>query len=153
MPPRVIQSIEELHSLAGQELGVSDWLEVTQARIDAFAEATGDRQWIHCDPDRARRESPYGATIAHGFLTLSLCASLAEQVFFVAGAKRTINYGLNRLRFPHAVPSGSRIRLVVKLLDVRPVAEAQELTCQCTVELEGQPKPACVAEWVLRIYV
>src|SRR5437764_15249002 len=109
MPLRVIHSLDELKQLTGQEIGVSDWMEMTQERIDQFAEATGDHQWIHTDPARAQAESPYGATIAHGFLTLSLISTLlASAMRLDIGGKMGINYGLNRVRFPSAVPSGAR---------------------------------------------
>lgn len=152
MAQLTIHTFDELRSLAGQTLGRSDWLQVTQERIDQFAQATGDHQWIHCDPQRAARESPYGTTIAHGFLTLSLCASLAEQILAVPGAQRVINYGLNRVRFPNAVRSGARIRLVLELSEVRDLGQVAEVRFQCTVEVEGEAKPACVADWLLRYY-
>lgn len=152
MPTIEIHSIDELRSRIGQVLGASDWLEVTQERIDQFAAATGDHQWIHCDRERAARESPYGATIAHGFLTLSLCARLLESIIAFPAAQRVINYGLNRVRFPNAVKSGARIRLVLKLAEIREMAEAIETQYECTIEIEGQAKPACVATWLLRVY-
>ena len=110
MPQRVIESLDEMQSLAGQEIGLSDWLEVTQPMIDAFAETTRDRQWIHTDRERAAAESPFGTTIAHGFLTLSLISHLKSQAVAVRGVRMGINYGLNRVRFPAPVRSGSRIR-------------------------------------------
>ncbi len=152
MPTLLIHNLDELRNQVGQTLGVSDWLEITQERIDLFADATGDRQWIHCDPERAARESPYGTTIAHGFLTLSLCSTLANQVVSVPTAQRVINYGLNRVRFPSPVLCGARIRLVVKLAEVRELTEAIETQYECTMEVEGQTKPACVATWLLRVY-
>lgn len=152
MAVTLVQSIDHLRSLIGQTVGTSDWLEVTQERIDQFAEATGDHQWIHCDPERAARESPFGTTIAHGFLTLSLCAALADEVIRVPTARRVINYGLNRVRFPNAVRSGSRVRLVLKLAEIRELTEAVETQYECSVEVEGQTKPACVATWLLRLY-
>ena len=152
MPTTVMHCVDQLRALAGQAIGASDWLEVTQERIDQFAAATGDQQWIHCDPQRAARESPYGTTIAHGFLTLSLCALLAEQVLSLPGAQRVINYGLTRVRFPNAVKCGSRVRLVLKLAELRELSEAVEIQYECTVEIEGQSKPACVATWLLRVY-
>jgi acyl dehydratase len=147
-----ITDIEQFRGLVGQTIGASDWLEVTQERIDRFADATGDHQWIHCDPQRAARESPYGATIAHGFLTLSLCSSLAQQVLQVSAAQRIINYGLNRVRFPNAVRCGSRVQLVLKLAELRELTDAIETQYECTVEIEGETKPACVATWLLRLY-
>ncbi len=153
MQPVEIHSLDQLRCLVGQTLGASPWLPVTQERIDQFAAATGDRQWIHCDPQRAQQESPYGKTIAHGFLTLSLCAPLLESLITFPAALRVINYGLNRVRFPHAVVSGARIRLILKLAEIREVAEALETQYECTIEIEGQTKPACVATWLLRVYL
>jgi acyl dehydratase len=150
MPPRVLKSIDDLKLLAGQEMGTSDWLTITQERIDAFAQATGDLQWIHCDPDRAAAESPFGATIAHGFLTLSLGPSLMDELFRLEGARLAINYGLNRVRYPAAVRVGSRLRLRLSLLDVQDIPDGIQATFQQTFEVDGQEKPVCVAETVLR---
>ena len=147
-----IGEASQMLALVGQELGVSDWLEVTQKQIDQFAEATGDRQWIHCDQERAARESPYGTTIAHGFLTLSLCVKLAEQIVAFEGARLLVNYGLNRVRFPGPVKSGSNLRLSLKLLQARQLPDSLEVGLQCTFEVQGQSKPACIAEWLLRVY-
>jgi len=150
------QVLEQLQVRLGQEIHTSDWLEITQARIDAFAEATGDHQWIHVDPVRAARESPWKTTIAHGFLTLSLYPMLrglvtADRPMF-PGVRQVINYGLDKLRFPSAVLSGSRVRAHCVLLEVQEVAGGLQLKEQCTVEIEGQPKPACVAEAIMRLY-
>jgi acyl dehydratase len=150
------QVSEQLQSRIGQEVHCSDWYEVTQARIDAFGDATGDRQWIHVDPERAARESPWKTTIAHGYFTLSLYPMLrglvdAERSPF-PGVRQVINYGLDKLRFPSAVPSGSRVRARCVLLKVEPVTGGLQLTDQHTVENEGQPKPACVAEAIMRLY-
>jgi acyl dehydratase len=150
------QMFDELQGRIGQEVHVSDWLEITQARIDAFAAATGDHQWIHVDPERAARESPWKGTIAHGYLTLSLYPMLrglvdAREPPF-PGVRQVINYGLDRLRFPAAVLSGSRVRARCMLLKVEAVAGGLQLTEQYTVEIEGQPKPACVAEAIMRAY-
>jgi acyl dehydratase len=126
---------------------------VTQERINQFAEATEDRQWIHLDSDRAKRESPFGATIAHGFLTLSLISRLVKDVIQISGGTRlTINYGLNRVRFPSPVREGSRIRGRFTLLGFRDVENAREAAFACTVESEGNEKPSCVAEWIVRYY-
>ena len=149
---RVIEGIDELQSLAGQEIGVSDWIEVTQRMIDSFAETTGDRQWIHIDPERAARESPFGATIAHGFLTLSLLSRLKSQAVSVRGIKMAINYGLNRVRFPSPVRSGARIRGRFNLQSVEPIEGGVQSVVAGTVEIEGEGKPAVAAEWVLRYY-
>ena len=152
MPVRVIKGLDELRSLVGQQIGTSDWVEISQARIDAFAEGTGDRQWIHCDPERARRESPFGMTIAHGFLTLSLAPSLAEQAFQVEGVRFVLNYGLNRVRFPNAVRAGVKVRMKSWLLQLKDVLGGVQATYKLTLEIEDETKPACVAEMVMRLY-
>jgi len=136
----------------GEEIAVSDWLEVTQARIDQFAEATGDHQWIHVDPVRAGAELPSRSTIAHGFLTLSLLSPLIRDAIRFTGLRMAINYGLNRVRFVSPVPSGSRIRALITLQAVDAVSGGFQVTWQVTVEREGGDKPACVADWVVRYY-
>jgi acyl dehydratase len=147
--PRVVNGIEELKSLTGQEVGVSDWLNVTQEMIDRFADVTGDHQWIHVDPERAKRETPFGSTIAHGFLTVSLLPQLSQQAVNVKGDfKMRINYGFNRLRFVSPVPAGSRIRARFAAQKVTD----NEVTWLVTVDVEGQEKPAVVAEWLSRFY-
>jgi acyl dehydratase len=150
------QVLESLQARIGQEIHTSDWLEITQSRIDAFAAATGDHQWIHVDPARAARESPWKATIAHGYLTLSLYPMLrglvaADPPVF-PGVRQVINYGLDKLRFPSAVLSGSRVRARCVLLKVEAVTGGLQVNEQYTVEIEGQPKPACVAEAIMRLY-
>ena len=146
-------TLDELRSNVGKELGVSSWHEVTQQQIDRFAEITGDNQWIHVDPERARRESPYGTTIAHGFLTVSLLSSLINEAVEVTGDfKMRVNYGFNRLRFTGAVPAGSRIRGRFTLQSIKDVEGGVELTWLSTVEVEGRDKPALVAEWLGRTY-
>jgi len=153
MPRRVIDGIDELKSLVGQEVSASDWFEVTQERVNAFADATGDHQWIHIDTERAKAQSPYGTTIAHGFLTLSLLSHLAEQAVSVKGdIKMGINYGLNRLRFPSPVPVGSRIRARFTLQSVEDVTGGAQITWAVTVETEGAQKPSLAAEWLIRYY-
>lgn len=152
MAVRVIRSVEELRSLVGQELGSSDWVEITQQQIDAFADATGDHQWVHCDPERAARESPYGMTIAHGFLTLSLCPALAAQIFSIEGLRMGVNYGLNRVRFPNAVKVGSRVRMTSQLTELKEVTGGVQATYKQSFEVEGESKPACVAETVARLF-
>ena len=152
MPTRVFATLDELRQLVGQELAVSDWFPVPQALIDAFAAATGDRQWIHVDPARAQAESPYGTTIAHGFLTLSLLSQMHGQAVQISDVVRMINYGLNRLRFPSAVRAGSNIRVRSTLQALDEVRDAIQLTWLVTVEVAGQEKPALVAEWLLRYY-
>lgn len=151
-PVRVISSIEEAVEAVGQELGVSQWVAVDQDRINAFAHATGDRQWIHVDVERARTESPYGTTIAHGFLTLSLIPALSKENYRIDNAKMGINYGLNRVRFMAPVPAGGRIRLRSELVDAAKVGDTTvDLTVRQTVELDGSTKPAAVAEVIARM--
>lgn len=144
---RVIQGIEELKQLVGQELGVSDWFTVDQERINAFADVTEDHQWIHIDVDRARRESPWKSTIAHGFLTLSLLPALSQPIYRVEGITTRINYGLDKVRFPAPVPAGSRIRARAVLKSLEPQGEGSyKSLIQITIEREGSERPACVAE-------
>jgi len=146
--PRVL-SLEEMPPLIGQEVAVSDWVAITQEMIDKFAEVSGDDQWIHVDVERARRESRYGGTVAHGFLTLSLLSHLSRQTVDVRGAFRMrVNYGLNRVRFPAPVPAGSRVRAH---MTPQSVGE-NEIVWLLTMELEGSEKPALVAEWIIRFY-
>ena len=153
MSQRVIEGIEELKTLVGEEVGASDWMEVTQSRINDFADATEDHQWIHIDVERAKTDSPFGSTIAHGFLTLSLLPHLAAQAYTVRGNfKMGINYGLNKLRFISPVKSGSRVRARFTLQAVEDVAGGAQLTWAVTVESEGGAKPALAAEWLVRYY-
>ena len=150
---RIVNGIEELKTLVGQELGVTDWRVVTQEQINRFAEVTGDHQWIHVDVERARRESPYGTTIAHGFLTISLLSGLVKEAVEVRGDhKMRINYGFNRLRFTGAVPAGSRIRGRFALNSIKDVEGGVEIAWGVAVEVEGREKPALVAEWLGRTY-
>jgi acyl dehydratase len=143
--------LADLQPLVGQELAASDWITVDQARIDQFASATGDHQWIHVDPVRAAA-GPFGGPIAHGFLTLSLLPLMGEQAFGIDDVRMGVNYGLNRVRFPHPVRAGSRVRGHFKLLSFEPLDGGAQLTVEVTMEIEGQPKPACVAESVSRRY-
>lgn len=152
MPPRVINGRDEFLALEGQHVGTSEWIEVTQDRIQTFADATGDQQWIHIDPERAKTESPYGTTIAHGFLTLSLCPHLSADIFQVEGVRMGVNYGLNRVRFPNAVRVGDRVRMSSELLSIKPIQDAVQAIYKHTFEIEGQEKPACVAETVVRLF-
>jgi acyl dehydratase len=146
-------TLEELRDNVGKELGVSNWHEVTQSQIDQFADVTGDHQWIHIDQERARRESPYGATIAHGFLTISLLPMLFTEAIETSGnVKLRVNYGFNRLRFTGAVPCGSRIRGRFTLSSIKDVEGGVEIAWMSTVEVEGRDKPAVVAEWLGRTY-
>ena len=152
MPVTQIENVAALANYAGKEAGVSDWLEVSQERIDQFAEATEDRQWIHIDPERAARDSPYKTTIAHGFLTLSLLSVLARHAIAVGGVRMGINYGLNRVRFVSPVPAGARIRGRFTLATVEQIKGGVQTTWNVTVECEGSDKPCCVAEWLVRYY-
>jgi acyl dehydratase len=148
----VVDTLDALKVLAGSEIGVTDWVVVTQERIDQFADATGDHQWIHIDVERARRESPYGTTIAHGFLTLSLVSDFIKDVLELNGIRMAINYGLNRVRFPSAVLSGAKVRARVVLQSVKDLADGVQSTYLITIESEGSAKPNCVAEWLVRYY-
>ncbi len=145
-------NLEELAAKVGQEVVVSDWLEVTQARIDQFADATGDHQWIHVDVERARRESPFGTTIAHGFLTLSLLSHFLNNSMEFGGSKMGVNYGCNRLRFTAPVKAGSRLRARFKLKEFRHIEGGVQMIWDVAMECEGQEKPVLVAEWVGRRY-
>lgn len=150
---RTIDGIEELRALAGQEIGISDWVTITQERIDDFSRITEDPQWIHTDVERAKRESPYGVTIAHGFLTLSLIGRLRATAFELrASFKMAINYGLNRVRFSGPVPAGSRIRGRFTIQAVDDIPGGVQFTYGVTVEVDGASKPALVAEWLGRGY-
>jgi acyl dehydratase len=145
--------IRTITDRVGQEIAVSDWLAVTQERIDLFAEATGDRQWIHVDQARAAAESPFKTTIAHGFLTLSLLSPLIRESIRFTGLRMAINYGANRVRFVSPVPSGARIRARITPSAAEDVAGGIQVTWKVTIEREHGDKPACVAEWLVRYYV
>ena len=149
----VIEGIAGLKQLAGTHLGYSDYLEITQERVNTFADATGDHQWIHVDPERAKAESPFGGPIAHGYLTLSLGPALMPSIMTVTGMKMGVNYGAGKIRFPSPVPVGSRLRLGAKLdsLEDLPNNGAQ-VTMTFTFEVEDAPKPSCVAEIIFRYY-
>ena len=144
---RMFNNSTEIAQAAGEELGVSEWIGITQDRIDMFADATGDRQWIHVDPERAA-DGPFGATIAHGYLTLSLIPFLGAQVFAFAGDMARVNYGLNKVRFVSPVTVRSKVRSRVEMLDVTDIEKGQQVTLQHTIEIRGNDKPACVAETV-----
>lgn len=146
---KVFDGIAELQQAVGSHLGYSEWHTVTQQQIDAFADATGDHQWIHTDPEKAAG-GPFGATIAHGYLTLSLVPVMLDQVFVLGGVRMQVNYGADRLRFPSVVPVNSRLRAGVELLAVKPVAIGQQIRTRVTVEREGTEKPVCVID-VLRV--
>jgi acyl dehydratase len=157
---RIIESLDELKGLIGQEVAVSDWTEITQQQVNLFAEATGDHQWIHVDVERAKRESPFGAPVAHGFLTLSLLPMLMANAIEMADVKMGVNYGLNKVRFTAPVPVGSRVRARVKLLEMEalpplpnaPALTGAQMTWAVTIEREGQERPVCVAESISRRY-
>ncbi len=144
-------TLASLQALVGQDIGTSDWATISQAQINQFAQATGDHQWIHTDPVRAAA-GPFGTTVAHGFLTLSLVPMLFDSGFAIADVKLGVNYGLNRVRFTAPVPAGGRVRGQFKLLNFEPLPGGAQLTVQVTIELEGSAKPACVAETVTRRY-
>src|SRR5262249_3981830 len=140
----------DIPSLAGAELGVSDWLDIDQERVNRFADATGDHQWIHVDVERATKE--LGAPIAHGYLTLSLIPMLARNVITYKGVGRGVNYGSNKVRFPNMVPVGKRIRLAIKNLSVEPKGAALQIVNECTIEIAGEERPACVAEIISLVF-
>jgi len=153
MPPRVVETPQSLREFVGREIGLTDWFTVTQDRIQQFAEATEDHQWIHLDRERAQRESPFGGTIAHGFLTLSLLSHFLKQAFQIhSGVRMGVNYGLNRVRFPAPVRSGSQIRARVTLQSLKELSGGVEAVFGVSVEGENSAKPCCVAEWVVRYY-
>lgn len=146
-----VNGLDELKKLAGTDLGTSDWIEVTQERVNTFADATGDHQWIHVDVEKAK-EGPFGAPIAHGYLTLSLFIPMFTELLEVEGVTTKINYGLNKVRFPSPVKVGSRIRLVARLAEVEEIAGGVQITVDGTVEIENAAKPACALQSVSRFY-
>jgi acyl dehydratase len=151
--PLVIDTPESLKPLVGHELALTDWMPVSQERIRQFAEATGDLQWIHLDRERAQRESPFGATIAHGFLTLSLLSFFMKQALKIEdGPRMTINYGLNRVRFPSPLPADANVRARFTLQSCKDVPGGAEAVFAVVVEQQNQEKPCCVAEWIIRYY-
>ena len=149
---RTFARLDDVAILAGQEIGRSDWVVVTQANIDLFAQATGDAQWIHVDPARAA-DGPFGTTVAHGFLTLSLLSELFASALTIADVRMGLNYGLNRVRFPSPVPVGSRLRAVCVLDRFEQIDGGAQLTLTVTIEREGGARPACVAVWITRHFV
>jgi acyl dehydratase len=151
--PLELETLQSLRDLVGREIAVTEWFPVTQERIQKFADATEDHQWIHVDRERAGRESPYGTTIAHGFLTLSLLSRFMKEAIQIRGGVRmSINYGLNRVRFPSAVRADSKIRVRFILQSLRDLPDALEAVWDARVEVQGSDKPCCVAEWVVRYY-
>jgi len=153
VPPFIVKNAQALKEFEGKDIGYTEWFHVTQERITQFAEATEDTQWIHVDAARARDESPYGATIAHGFLTLSLISHFVKEAIQIqSGVRLAVNYGLNRVRFPAAVRAGSRIRASVALLRFDEFTDGVTATYSVTIEIEDFDKPCCVAEWIVRYY-
>lgn len=148
----MIGSLAELKELAGQAVATSAWVDITQERVNQFAEATGDHQWIHIDVDRCRRESPFGGTVAHGFLTLSLLPMMMDTSLAMGGVKMAVNYGLNKVRFPAPLPVGSRVRGHIALQSVEDIRDGVQLTWDITLEREGGDRPVCVAELITRQY-
>ncbi len=152
MPTIEFKDVQELRDSIGKEVAVSGWVEITQQRIDQFAEATGDRQWIHVDPARAREESPFGTTIAHGFLTLSLVPQMMDEALALPTARLAVNYGLDRLRFISPVKAGSRVRARFTPIEVEDVPGGTQLTLGIVVDIDGEPRPACAANFISRRY-
>jgi acyl dehydratase len=150
--PRIIEGPEGLKALVGETIGTTGWMAVTQDQVDRFADATGDHQWIHVDEERAA-DGPFGGTIAHGFLTLSLLPHFVKQTYRIEGTKMGVNYGLNRVRFTSPVPVGSKVRGNVELVDVADIEGGVQMTTKVTVEIEGSERPALVAEWLTRQFV
>jgi acyl dehydratase len=148
---RVFNGLDELRAAAGTQVGTSDWMTIEQARVNTFADATDDHQWIHVDEEKAKA-GPFGGTIAHGFLTLSLLPKLLSQIYRIDGVKMGVNYGLNKVRFTAPVPVGSKIRGVIDIDDVAEVKGGVQVTTRVTVEIEGSERPALVAEWITRQY-
>jgi acyl dehydratase len=149
---RTISGLDELKLAEGDDLGTSDWHAVTQEAIDAFADVTGDHQWIHVDPERAK-STPFGGTIAHGYYTLALAPMFNEQIFGLQGFAFAVNYGLNKVRFPAPLPVGARVRMHAKLKSLELVPGGAQVTIECAFEREGGDKPVCVAETLARVYV
>ncbi|HEY1938868.1 MAG TPA: MaoC family dehydratase [Candidatus Angelobacter sp.] len=153
MPLQILDSPDSLKALVGQEIAVTEWFNITQERIQQFSDATLDHQWIHVDAERAHRESPFKAPIAHGFLTLSLLPHFMQQALQIKnGVRLGVNYGLNRVRFVSPVRVGSNIRACIALQSLKDVTDGMEAVFNVTVEVEGGTKPACIAEWVVRYY-
>ena len=153
MPPFEIENLKSLKQFEGREFPATDWFVVTQERIQKFADATDDRQWIHVDAERAQRQSPFGGTVAHGFLTISLLSYWLKQAIHIrSGVAMSVNYGLNKVRFPSAVRAGSRVRARVTLLSVKQLPEFVNAAFLIHVESESSVKPCCVAEWLVRYY-
>jgi acyl dehydratase len=148
----IIEGIGGLKDKVGEHLGYSDYVEITQEQVNLFADATGDHQWIHIDPERAKKESPFGGPIAHGYLTLSLGPMLAPQIMQVNGISMAVNYGCEKVRFPAPVPVGAKVRLGAELTDAQDIAGGAQVSMKFTFEVEGAPKPSCVADIIFRYY-
>jgi acyl dehydratase len=148
----VVDGVKGFKVLAGKYVGKSEWRLIDQSLIDLFAAATGDRNWLHCDPELAAKEGPFGSTIAHGYFTLSLVSAMLKELLEFRDVPMGLNYGLNKVRFPAPVKVNSRVRLDLRIAAVEPVGEAVDLICDCIVEIEGSPKPACVAQTVARLF-
>jgi acyl dehydratase len=149
---REIANLAETKALVGQEVALSEWVEITQERINGFADATNDHQWIHVDAERCRRESPYGTTVAHGFLTLAMVPAMLQSALRLVDVGMAINYGLNKVRFPAPVPVGSRLRARLTILAVHDLADGAQIDWGVAIEREGGDKPVCVAEFLMRRY-
>jgi len=149
----VFETISDFKKMIGKELPIGNWYTITQEMITDFANATSDKQWIHVDEARAAKESPFKSTIAHGFMSVSMISKLLEEVFTIQSLKMGLNYGLNKVRFPNAVPVNSQLRMLSKVLDIQPLANnGVKATFSCTLEIKGQEKPACVAEFLAAFY-
>jgi acyl dehydratase len=153
MARTTLDGVDGVLAAVGQHLGHSDWLEITQERVNLFADATDDHQWIHVDPERAQRESPFGGPIAHGYLTLSLVTPLVGQIIEATGFRMGVNYGAEKIRFPSPVPVGGRVRASATLEEATPFEGGVQLNLKVTIEIEGQPKPALAASILFRRYV
>lgn len=152
MAKRIIEDLEELKGMVGQEIGVSDWISISQERVNTFADATGDHQWIHVDPERAKKESPYGGAIAHGYLTLSLAPYFLQQIMDIKKKRMGVNYGLNKVRFPAPVPVPGKLRMRADMAEAEEIKGGIQAVIKFTFEVEGQEKPSCIAEAIFRYY-
>ena len=152
MAKMIIENLEDIKKMVGQELGVSDWIMITQEKVNTFADATGDHQWIHVDPERAKKESPYGGAIAHGYLTMSLGPYFLQQVMEIKKKRMGVNYGLNKVRFPAPVPVGGKLRMKAEVAEAEEIKGGVQVVIKLTFEVEGQEKPCCIAEAIYRYY-
>lgn len=152
MAKRIIEDPQDLKMMVGQEIGVSDWIGITQERVNTFADATDDHQWIHVDPERAKKESPYGGPIAHGYLTMSLGPYFLQQIMEIKKKRMGVNYGLNKVRFPAPVPVGGKLRMKATLAEAEEIQGGIQVVIKLTFEVEGQEKPCCIADAIYRYY-